>query len=197
MGIILVMPLQFKTARMLIREEITNMFTSLVFIISLILLLRCFKSRRSRIIIGVLYSLFVVWYVQAILNYGKYTLQPGQSVELRVSPNTDQVEYNSELILDKKDNRSIKLSGTNVWSEKFGDVLFGVSEKKIIKIGSTEGDKNELPNNQKDIHLVEDGIVVSYKGEKVFDVTNNKPYSITITNVDNKPAKFEAQVVDR
>lgn len=191
------MPLQFKTARMLIREEITNMFTSLVFIISLILLLRCFKSRRSRLIIGVLYSLFVVWYVQAILNYGKYTLQPGQSVELRVSPNTDQLEYNSELILDKKDDRSIKLSGTNVWSEKFGDVLFGVSEKKIIKIGSTEGDKNELPNNQKDIHLVEDGIVVSYKGEKVFDVTNNKPYYITITNVDNKPAKFEAQVVDR
>ena len=76
-------------------------------------------------------------------------------------------------------------------------MLFGVSEKKIIKRGSTEGDKNELPNNQKDIHLVEDGIVVSYKGEKVFDVTNNKSYSITITNVDNKPAKFKAQVVDR
>ena len=35
-------------------------------------------------------------------NIGKYTLQPGQSVELRVSPNTDQVEYNSELILEKK-----------------------------------------------------------------------------------------------
>ena len=76
-------------------------------------------------------------------------------------------------------------------------MLFGVSEKKIIKIGSTEGDKNELPNNQKDIHLVEDGIVVNYQGEKVFDVTNNKSYSITITNVDNKPAKFKAQVVDR
>ena len=87
------------------------MFTSLVFIISLILLLRCFKSRRSRLIIGVLYSLFVVWYVQAILNYGKYTLQPGQSVELRVSPNTDQLEYNSELILDKKDDAKLKLSG--------------------------------------------------------------------------------------
>ncbi len=25
----------------------------------------------------------------------KYALQPGQSVELRVSPNTDRVEYNS------------------------------------------------------------------------------------------------------
>ena len=173
------------------------MITSVIFIASLLFLLRCFKSRRSRIIIGLLYSLFVVWYVQAILNYGKYTLQSGQSVELRVSPNTDQLEYSSELILKKLNDAKIKLSGTNVWSEKFGDVLFGVSEKKIIKIGSTEGDKNELPNNQKDIHLVEDGIVVSYKGEKVFDVTNNKSYSITITNVDNKPAKFEAQVVDR
>jgi len=173
------------------------MITSVIFIASLLFLLRCFKSRRSRIIIGLLYSLFVVWYVQAILNYGKYTLQSGQSVELRVSPNTDQLEYSSELMLKKLNDAKIKLSGTNVWSEKFGDVLFGVSEKKIIKIGSTEGDKNELPNNQKDIHLVEDGIVVSYKGEKVFDVTNNKSYSITITNVDNKPAKFEVQVVDR
>ena len=74
------------------------MITSVIFIASLLFLLRRFKSRRSRIIIGLLYSLFVVWYVQAILNYGKYTLQSGQSVELRVSPNTDQLEYNSELI---------------------------------------------------------------------------------------------------
>ena len=173
------------------------MITSVIFIASLFILLHRFKSRRSRIIIGLLYSLFVVWYVQAILNYGKYTLQSGQSVELRVSPNTNQLEYSSELMLKKLNDAKKKLSGTNVWSEKFGDVLFGLSEKKIIKIGGTEGDKNELPNNQKDIHLVEDGIVVSYKGEKVFDVTNNKSYSITITNVDNKPAKFEAQVVDR
>ncbi|MGX5860000.1 hypothetical protein [Streptococcus sanguinis] len=173
------------------------MITSVIFIASLFLLLRRFKSRRSRIIIGLLYSLFVVWYVQAILNYGKYTLQSGQSVELRVSPNTDQLEYSSELMLKKLNDAKIKLSGTNVWSEKFGDVLFGLSEKKIIKIGSIEGDKNELLNNQKDIHLAEDGIVVSYKGEKVFDVTNNKSYSITITNVDNKPAKFETQVVDK
>ena len=173
------------------------MLTPLLFIVSLFLLLRHFKSSLSRMTIGLLYGSFAVVFICAVLNLGQYTLQPGQSVELRVFSKTEQLEYNSELILDKKDDRSIKLSGTNVWSEKFGDVLFGVSEKKIIKIGSTEGDKNELPNNQKDIHLVEDGIVVSYKGEKVFDVTNNKPYYITITNVDNKPAKFEAQVVDR
>ncbi|MFS9281185.1 hypothetical protein QM816_05805 [Streptococcus oralis] len=45
--------------------------------------------------------------------------------------------------------------------------------------------------------MVKNGIVVSYQGEKVFYVTNNKSYMITITNVDDKPAYFEAQVVDR
>ena len=78
------------------------MITSVIFIASLFLLLHRFKSRRSRIIIGLLNSLFVVWYVQAILNYGKYTLQTGQSVELKVFSKTEQLEYNSELILEKK-----------------------------------------------------------------------------------------------
>ncbi len=35
------------------------------------------------------------------------------------------------------------------------------------------------------------------KGRKFFYVTNNKSYMITITNVDDKPVHFEAQVVDR
>ena len=35
-------------------------------------------------------------------NLGKYTLQPGQSVELKVFSKTEQLEYNSELILEKK-----------------------------------------------------------------------------------------------
>lgn len=36
------------------------MFTELLFIVSLVLLLRLFKSRRSRMIIGALYSLLLV-----------------------------------------------------------------------------------------------------------------------------------------
>ena len=91
------------------------MITSVIFIASLFILLLYFKSRRSRIIIGLLYSLFVVWYVQAILNYGKYTLQPGQSVELKVFSKTEQLEYNSELILEKKDDAKVKLSGRKGW----------------------------------------------------------------------------------
>lgn len=128
-----------------------------------------------------------------VKNTYNYILQPGQSVEIRVRPRADQLEYSSELILEKKDNQKIKLSGRNVWSEQFSGLYFEVTENKIIQLGND----TELPNNQQDIQLVEDGIVVTYLGEKVFDVTKSKPYTITITNVDEKPAHFEAQVVNR
>lgn len=84
-----------------------------------------------------------------------------------------------------------------VWSELFSDVLFDVEGHKVVKIGDTENASKELPNNQQDVQVVEDGIEVTYQGEKVFDVTNNKKFTITITNVDYKPAHFKARVVDR
>jgi len=110
------------------------MITSIIFIASLFILLYRFKSRRSRIIIGLLYSLFVVWYVQAILNYGKFTLQSGQGVELRVSPNTNQLEYNSELILDKKDDAKLKLSGRKGWGMKGSNTVYNVEKQSITEI---------------------------------------------------------------
>lgn len=128
-----------------------------------------------------------------VKNTYNYILQPGQSVEIRVRPRADQLEYSSELILEKKDNQKIKLSGRNVWSEQFSGLYFEVTENKIIQLGND----TELPNNQQDIQLVEDGIVVTHLGEKVFDVTKSKPYTITVTNVDDKPAHFEAHVVNR
>lgn len=128
-----------------------------------------------------------------VKNTYNYILQPGQSVEIRVRPRADQLEYSSELILEKKDNQKIKLSGRNVWSEQFSGLYFEVTENKIIQLGND----TELPNDQQDIQLGKDGIVVTYLGEKVFDVTKSKPYTITVTNVDDKPAHFEAQVVNR
>ena len=128
-----------------------------------------------------------------VKNTYNYILQPGQSVEIRVRPRADQLEYSSELILEKKDSQKIKLSGRNAWSEQFSGLYFKVTENKIIQLGND----TELPNNQQDIQLVEDGIVVTYLGKKVFDVTSSKPYTITVTNVDDKTAHFEAQVVNR
>ena len=130
-------------------------------------------------------------------NLGKYTLQPGESANFTVNPRTHDVEYYSELILKKNDTNKLKLSGKKVWFEMDSDIFYGVEEQKLFRRNHSEDADEELPNNQKDIHLVQDGIVVSYKGEKVFNVTNNKSYTITITNVDDKPAHFEAQVVDR
>ena len=130
-------------------------------------------------------------------NLGKYTLQPGESANFTVNPRTHDVEYYSELILKKNDTNKLKLSGKKVWFEMDSDIFYGVEEQKLFRRNLSENDDEELPNNQKDINLVRDGIVVSYKGEKVFNVTNNKSYTITITNVDDKPAHFEVQVVDR
>lgn len=132
-----------------------------------------------------------------VKNTYNHTLQPGQSVEIRVRPRADQLEYSSELILEKKDSQKIKLSGRDVWSEQFSGLYFEVKENKIIQLGNSGNDDTELPNNQQDIQLVEDGIVVSYLGKKVFDVTSSKPYTITVTNVDDKPTSFYTQVVNR
>ena len=59
-------------------------------------------------------------------------------------------------------------------------------------------ERKDLPNDKsKGIYLENDGIVVQGEVEEVFGVTERKPYKITITNVDDKPAHFKAQVVDR
>lgn len=133
----------------------------------------------------------------SVKNAYNHTLQPGQSVEIRVRPRADQLEYSSELILEKKDTNRLKLSGSGVWFEMHGDIFYDVEGQKLVRSHHSEDADEELPNNQKDIHLVQDGIVVSYQGGKVFNVTNNKSYTITITNVDDKPASFYTQVVNR
>ena len=172
------------------------MITSIVFITSLVLLFRYFKNSKSRIIIALLYSLFLIWYVQAVLNYGKYTLQPGQSIELRAHPNADQLGYSSELILKKNDDKKIKLPfsshvtyGNHVIRVKL-DVKEQYISQSIYENGETTDKK--LSNNQKNIHLEEDGIVVNYTNKKIFDVTKSNPYILlspilTIDPLNLKP----------
>lgn len=176
------------------------MVTPLIFIISLVLLLRRFKSKRSRKVIGFLYASFAIWFVYSIFTYGNYTLQPGQSVTLKVYPNTDQLEYNSELILKKKDDVKLKLSGRKGWGMKDSNIVYNVEKQTITELIflKDKTERKDLPNDKsKSIYLENDGIVVQGEVEEVFGVTEQKPYKITITNVDDKPAHFEAQVVDR
>ena len=178
----------------------SQMVTPLIFIISLVLLLRRFTSKRSRKIIGFLYTSFAVWFVYSIFTYGSYTLQPGQSVQLRVYPNTDQLEYSSELHFKKLDDAKLKLSGRKGWGMKDSNIVYNVEKQTITELiflrDKTE--RKDLPNDKsKSFYLENDGIVVQGEVEEVFGVTERKPYNITITNVDDKPAHFKARVVDR
>ena len=84
----------------------------------------------------------------SVLNYRKYTPQPGQSVSLRVNPRTQDLEYYSIFILKKKDSSRIKLTGSSVWSERNGDVYYEVEGQKIIKSHGLDEVDEELPNKQ-------------------------------------------------
>ena len=70
-------------------------------------------------------------------------------------------------------------------------------EQKIITTHGFDEEDEELPNKQADISLANEGVVVSYQGEKVFEATNNKAYAITSANVDEYTGQFEDKVVDK
>jgi len=151
-------------------------------------------------IIGLLYGSFAAVFICLVLNSCNYTLQPGQSVQLRVYPNTDQLEYNSELHFKKLDDAKLKLSGRKGWGMKDSNIVYNVEKQTITELIflKDKTERKDLPNDKsKSIYLESDGIVVQGEIKEVFGVTEETPYTITITNVDDKPAHFEAQVVDR
>jgi len=119
---------------------------------------------------------------------------------LKVVSKTEQLEYNSELILEKKDDAKVKLSGRKGWGMKDSNTVYNVEKQLITEIIiSKDGtERKDLPNDKsKSIYLESDGIVLQGKIKEVFGVTEEEPYTITITNVDDNPAHFEAQVVNR
>ena len=133
-------------------------------------------------------------------NLGKYTLQPGQSVELKVFSKTEQLEYNSELHFKKLDDAKLKLSGRKGWGMKDSNIVYNVEKQTITELIflKDKTERKDLPNDKsKSIYLESDGIVLQGEIKEVFGVTEEDPYTITITNVDDKPARFEAQVVNR
>ena len=80
-------------------------------------------------------------------------------------------------------------------SQPFRPDNFNFASSNFLK---DKTERKDLPNDKsKSIYLESDGIVVQGEIKEVFGVTEETPYTITITNVDDKPAHFEAQVVDR
>ena len=83
---------------------------------------------------------------------------------------------------------------------KDSNIVYSVEKQKITELIflKDKTERKDLSNDKsKSFYLENDGIVVQGEVEEVFGVTERKPYKITITNVDDKPAHFKARVVDR
>lgn len=149
-------------------------------------------------LVGFLVSVFLL--IQWAMNLGKYTLQLGQSMEFRVNPKAEQVEYYSILHLSKTDDSKLALGGREYWSVDNSELHYDISQDNVfMRVKNNNGElvEESVKNTSlDDVYIDPSQLIVQYQGEKIFDVTNNKPYTITITNVDDKPARFEAQVAD-
>lgn len=78
---------------------------------------------------------------------------------------------------------------------KDSNIVYSVERQTItelIFLKDKKERKDLLNDKSKGIYLENDGIVVQGEVEEVFGVTERKPYKITITNVDDKPARFKA-----
>ena len=100
-------------------------------------------------IIGLLYGSFAVVFICVVLNAGKYTLQPGQSVELKVFSKTEQLEYNSELHFKKLDDAKLKLSGRKGWGMKDSNIVYNVEKQTITELIflKDKTERKDLPND--------------------------------------------------
>ena len=69
---------------------------------------------------------------------------------MKVFSKTEQLEYNSELILDKKDDAKLKLSGRKGWGMKGSNTVYNVEKQSITEIIiSKDGtERKDLPNDK-------------------------------------------------
>ena len=151
--------------------------------------------------------LFIAYGIVAVLNYGKYSLKPGESVKIEVNSLTNQSDYSSELELDNLYGAKLELSNNpnRYWIEYTGKernkyIAYDTETQKVtIYNGDLEENKEkELENSSKrDVYLKGRDLIIQAKGKRVFGVTHSKKYNIVIKNLSNKTAYFKATVTNR
>ncbi|HEL0267289.1 TPA: hypothetical protein TUF68_001779, partial [Streptococcus equi subsp. zooepidemicus] len=138
---------------------------------------------------------------------GKEYLRPNESIELAVRPKYEQIEYSSDLYLESDEKVLLKLEGRDIWHENcgwtyknMGDIgyRYSITERVIKKYDSTTDNGVVIVEaGHKGATIDGDGIIVPLKGKRKYSVTEDHDYSITITNLSDKPAAFYARVSDR
>ncbi|HEL0427405.1 TPA: hypothetical protein TUM47_001853, partial [Streptococcus equi subsp. zooepidemicus] len=124
-----------------------------------------------------------------------------------VRPKYEQIEYSSDLYLESDEKVLLKLEGRDIWHENcgwtyknMGDIgyRYSITERVIKKYDSTTDNGVVIVEaGHKGATIDGDGIIVPLKGKRKYSVTEDHDYSITITNLSDKPAAFYARVSDR
>ncbi|HEK9955609.1 TPA: hypothetical protein TUW68_001637 [Streptococcus equi subsp. zooepidemicus] len=136
---------------------------------------------------------------------GKKYLRPNESIELAVRPKYEQIEYSSDLHLESDEKVLLKLEGRDTWSEKDRSksnvgYRYNIKEQ-IIKRYEYNMDgsmtSEAVATGHKGAIIDGDGIIVPLKGKRKYGITEDHDYTITITNLSDKPVAFRAIVADR
>ncbi|MCD3443779.1 hypothetical protein KP742_05875 [Streptococcus equi subsp. zooepidemicus] len=138
---------------------------------------------------------------------GKKYLRPNESIELAVRPKYEQIEYSSDLHLESDEKVLLKLEGRDIWSEyiyrrtdsylsKIG-YRYSITERVIKKYDSNTDNGIIVATGHKGATIDGDGLIVPLKGKRKYSVTEDHDYTITITNLSDKPVAFYARVSDR
>ncbi|MBP2623551.1 hypothetical protein [Streptococcus oricebi] len=125
-------------------------------------------------------------------------LQPGQSVEIEIRPNTEGLEPITELYIDNLDGGQLLLTGRDSWHEKEHDLQFNIKEKEVSYWDSQAGYRKILNDNHSHgITLTNKGIIIDKKRKYTFSTTENKTYKVRIKNLSNKKIHYNAFEVFR
>ncbi|HEL0770205.1 TPA: hypothetical protein TVL25_000228 [Streptococcus equi subsp. zooepidemicus] len=137
---------------------------------------------------------------------GKEYLRPNESIELAVRPKYEQIEYSSDLYLESDEKVLLKLEGRDTWHENcgwtyknMGDIgyRYSITERVIKKYDSNTDNGIIVATGHKGATIDGDGLIVPLKGKRKYSVTEDHDYTITITNLSDKPVAFRAIVADR
>lgn len=137
---------------------------------------------------------------QLFKNIGYKAIKPNQSIELEVQPKTEQLEYYSTLIIDNPKGVRLKLTtdkNKHYWHDLTSDVFYDTVEKEeveLVTIGNEVVEKKSSITRDDSVSFEKDDFVIQFKGEKSFDVTNNKNFKVKIENLSNQTAKLAVSI---
>ncbi|MTD41969.1 hypothetical protein GIX45_25770 [Erwinia sp. CPCC 100877] len=152
-------------------------------------------------IVALLFSFLVfINYTKIFAGLGYKTLNPGQEIVLKVEPKVKQVDYDSVLRIENKDGIKLKFSteyDKELWHDLTTDIFYDTVTKQKTEFVTVDGEavEKKAPINKNDgVSFDNNHFVIEFKGEKTFDVTNNKNYTIKIENVSNYSGKVYVSV---